>query len=83
MEIYISNCQVPGDIAADPDTKASSRETDSEKQTVVFSHADFPGFKKTADTHTNLQIQPLFTEQKNSVWGGKINAFYRPDVASF
>lgn len=58
---------MPGDIAADPDTKASSRETDSEKQTVVFSHADFPAFIKTADTHTNLQIQPLFTGQKNSV----------------
>lgn len=53
---------MPGDITADPDTKANSRETDSEKQTVVFSHADFPGFIKTADTHTNLQIQPLFTE---------------------
>lgn len=58
---------MPGDIATDPDSKARSRETDSEKQTVLFSHADFPGFLKTAETHTNLQIQPLFTGPKNSV----------------
>lgn len=56
-----------GGTVEDPVTKASPRETDSDKQTVVLSHADFPGFIETAETHTNLQIQPSFTGQKNSV----------------